>query len=228
METGAKHFGCMCWLLQGKGFPCLAGEEVVWQSCVCQHKDFTQNMLTLISGSPGLCPFAFFSFRESLFFFLCTLGTLDIPKFNWSCSLCVSPGALSRVSTWFFSSGTSSLYLLPLWWLLSLTHLVLCYHDSSFLVLIPWLKTGNCAGFSSGEEMPWQQLPLCWGFLCPEDHCGWFCLRIRFTSPPASLVTVLLLQVFCKVAVTKNAVIHTSEMAQDLCRSWEHFWEELS
>lgn len=56
---------------------------MVWQkSCVCQHEDFTQNMLTLISGLQGPLgqfPFAFFSVP---FVLRVCPEISDIPKFN--------------------------------------------------------------------------------------------------------------------------------------------------
>lgn len=184
-----QHLDCMCWLFQVKGFPCLAGGKVIWQrSGVCQHKDFTQNMLSLISVFLGSCPFAF-SPSKSLLFFLCTLGILDIPKFQWSCSLCVSPA----VSTQFFSWGASSPPSVPLCWLLSLTPLSAVVPWQFFIGFDAMTKGWDCAGFSSDEEMPWLLL----GVPVAGDGGGWFSLGIRFTSPCASLVTVVLLQAFC-------------------------------
>lgn len=45
------------------------------------------------------------------------------------------------------------------------------------------------------------------------DCGGWLSLRIRFTPPPASPVTVVLLQVFSKGAMSENTF---SEMTQGL------------
>lgn len=49
-----KHFNHICSLLQVKAFQCPAGEMVVWQrSCVCQHKDFCRNVLSLNAWLQG-------------------------------------------------------------------------------------------------------------------------------------------------------------------------------
>lgn len=80
--------------------------------------------------------------------------------------------------------------------------------------------------------MPWQQLAHSRGFLLQGIVVADLVWESdsQFMSPSAasSLVTVVLLQVFCKVAVSKNTFSHTSEITQDLYKTQVHYWEEIS
>lgn len=147
-----------------EAFPAL--QEKIWQRCACQHKDFTQNMLNLISGLQALLGHAHLLFLyQGPFYSFCVPWESQISSSLTEVvpSVCLQEHFAECLLS-FSPQEPLPLHLLPLWcphspiW-------VLWHHDSPFLVLIPWLKTGNCSGFGSGGEMPWQQLALSWGFL---------------------------------------------------------------
>ena len=118
----------MCSLLQVKGFLCLAGEMVVWQrSWVHQHKDFCCNVLSLNAGLQGPLGISICFLSSGVAFVLsCVLQeslrypqvsplTEDFP------SVCLLEHP-SECRLSFSPQEPLSTCLLPLWWLLSLTH----------------------------------------------------------------------------------------------------------
>lgn len=179
-------------------------------------------MLTLISGLQGPLgqfPFAF-SLSGSLLFFVCALKSQISPSLTRVVPSVCHHKHFPECLLTFSPQEPLSFHLLPLWWLLSLTLWVLWYQDSPFVVLIPWLKTGSCAGLSSIWLFP--------GGSCCRGLWWLAQFENQIHIPSASPVAVLLLQVFCKGAVSKNTSRHTSEMTQDLYKTWVHYQGEVS
>lgn len=165
-----KHSNHICFILQVKGFLCLAG---FWQrSRVCQHKNFCHTVFSVNGGAQGplgisLC-FLFWNLFFSLVF---PRNLLDFSSvsFSWSVSLCVSPGAPFSVSASFF---------IPKNLFSCVSFLGAVGHSFAMLVCLSQCWNWLQLALPHGSPCNSKTHKICW--VCPALCCGPFYLTKTF------------------------------------------------